>query len=208
MEPSSAGHDGHLGAAPGEQPRALRAAVCALSKSHWPSVSYARREGRNMKNKIIVVAIALVAVFLAGFVPQYVKAKRLENELRQSRQENAGAQLRDLIGLAYVQTNQKNFGLGAETTIRFFSRVRELANQTPDASSRKALEDLLALRERITAELAKGDEYDIGPCSVRVGLMVGMRHIQDLRRSLRYRPLQCSVPSPSLDRIATIDLTL
>jgi hypothetical protein len=121
------------------------------------AVSYPRRGGRNMQNKIIVAAIALVAVFLVGFVPQYVRASRLENELRQSRQENAGAKLRDLISLAYVQANQKNFGLGAETTSRFFSRVREMANQTPDASSRKALEDLLALRDRVTAELAKGD---------------------------------------------------
>jgi hypothetical protein len=64
-----------------------------------------------LKDKIIVAAIALVAAFLVGFVPQYVKANRLKNELRQSRQENAGAQLRDLIGLAYVQANQKNFGL-------------------------------------------------------------------------------------------------
>jgi hypothetical protein len=115
-----------------------------------------------MKNKIIVAAIVLVAVFLVGFVPQYVKANRLENELRQSRHENAGAQLRDLIGLAYVQANQKNFGLGAETTSRFFSLVRELANQTPDASRRKALEDLLASRDRITAELAKGDAAAMG----------------------------------------------
>jgi hypothetical protein len=115
-----------------------------------------------MKNKIIVAAIAMVAVFLVGFVPQYVKANRLENELRQSRQENAGAQLRDLIGLAYVQANQKNFGLAAETTSRFFSRVREIANQTPDASSRKALEDLLTLRDRVTAELAKGDAAAMG----------------------------------------------
>jgi hypothetical protein len=115
-----------------------------------------------MKNKIIVAAIALVAVFLVGFVPQYVKANRLENELRQSRQENAGAQLRDLIGLAYFQANQKNFGLGAETTSHFFSRVREMANQTPDASGRKALEDLLTLRDKVTAELAKGDASAMG----------------------------------------------
>ena len=115
-----------------------------------------------MKNKIIVAAVALVAVFLVGFIPQYVRANRLENELRQSRQEDAGAQLRDLIGLAYFQTNQKNFGLGAETTSRFFSRVREMANQTPDASSRKALEDLLTLRDKLTAELAKGDAAAMG----------------------------------------------
>ena len=33
------------------------------------AVSYPRRGERNMQNKIIVAAIALVAVFLVGFVP-------------------------------------------------------------------------------------------------------------------------------------------
>jgi hypothetical protein len=62
-----------------------------------------------------------------------------------------------LIGLAYLQANQKNYGLAAETTARFFNRVREVAHQTPDGSRRKSLEDLLAPRDRITAQLAKGD---------------------------------------------------
>jgi hypothetical protein len=113
-------------------------------------------------NKTIVAAIALLAVFLIGFVPSYVKANRLEDELRQSRQESAGAELRDLIGLAYVQANQKNYGLATETSSRFFNRAREVANQAPDASRRKALEDLLSPRDRITAELAKGDAAVVG----------------------------------------------
>jgi hypothetical protein len=112
--------------------------------------------------KIIVAAIALLAVFLIGYVPSYVKANRLENELRQSRQDGAGAELRDLIGLAYVQANQKNYGLATETSSRFFNRAREAANQTEDASRRKALEDLLSSRDKITAELAKGDAAVIG----------------------------------------------
>ena len=115
-----------------------------------------------MKNKVIGAAIAVVAVFLIGFLPEYVKASRLENELRQSRQESAGAQLRDLIGLAYVQASQKNFGLAAETSSRFFGRAREMANQSQDANGRKALEDLLALRDKVTAELAKGEPAVIG----------------------------------------------
>jgi hypothetical protein len=110
-----------------------------------------------MTNKVIGVAIALVAVFLVGFVPQYVKANRLDSELRQTREAYAGADLRDLIGLAYLQSNQKNFGLAAETSAGFFNRAREVANQTKDATRRKAVEDLLAPRDRITAGLAKGD---------------------------------------------------
>ncbi len=115
-----------------------------------------------MNNKIIVTAVLLIAAFLVGFVPQYFKANRLENELRQSRQEAAGAELRDLIGFAYVQASQKNYGLAAETSSRFFNRVREVANQTQDANRRKALEELLALRDSVTAELAKGDAAVMG----------------------------------------------
>jgi hypothetical protein len=115
-----------------------------------------------MTNKIIVVDVLLVVVFLLGFVPQYLKASRLETELRQSHEAHAGADLRDLIGLAYLQSNQKNYGLAAATTGQYFNRVREVANGTQDASRRKALEDLLAPRDRITAELAKGDAAVIG----------------------------------------------
>ena len=110
-----------------------------------------------MKNRILVIVVALLAAFLAGFLPQYVKANKLDAELRRLRTENAQAQLRDLIGLAYVQANQKNYGLAAETSSRFFSRARELSNQIPDAGSRKALEDVLQSRDKVTAELAKGD---------------------------------------------------
>src|SRR4030095_3044424 len=60
-----------------------------------------------MQNKIIVAAVALIAVFLVGFIPQYVKVNRLESELRQSRQDAAGAEIRELIGLAYVQASQR-----------------------------------------------------------------------------------------------------
>jgi hypothetical protein len=114
-----------------------------------------------MKNKAIIGAAVVVVVFLAGFLPQYLKANRLEKELLQSRSEVAGGELRDLIALAYVQANQKNFGLAAETASRFFTRAREAAGQVQDAGQRKAVEDLLASRDRITAELAKADPASI-----------------------------------------------
>ena len=110
-----------------------------------------------MKNHIIVVIILLILVFLAGFVPQYIKVKRLENDLSAAKRENALAQLRDLAGLAFVQASQKNYGLAAGTSKQFFTRAREVANQAPDANGRKALEDLLVSQDKITAELAKGD---------------------------------------------------
>ena len=115
-----------------------------------------------MKNRIIVVIILLIMVFLAGFVPQYMKVKRLENDLSVARQENALAQLHDLAALTFVQASQKNYGLAAGTSTQFFSRTREVANRAPDANARKALEDLLASQDKITAELAKGDPEVLG----------------------------------------------
>ena len=110
-----------------------------------------------MKNKIIAAAIVAIAVFLIGFVPQFVKVNRLEDELRRSLQEKAVFQLRELISLTYFQATQKNFGLAAETSSQFFGRAREMTNQAQDAASRKALEGLLASRDKVTAALAKGD---------------------------------------------------
>jgi hypothetical protein len=119
-----------------------------------------------MKNRIIVVSILLVAAFLAGFVPQYIKVKRLENDLSLARQESALAELRDLAGLAFAQTSQKNYGLAAATSNRFFARTREIANQVQDANERKALEDLLTSQDKIAAELAKGDPAAFGDLQV------------------------------------------
>ena len=115
------------------------------------------KENRSATNKIIVAVVLLAGVFLVGFLPQYAKVKRLDNELRAARRENALAQLRDLVGLAFFQASQKNYGLAADTSARFFNRTREAINQTPDSSARKPLESLLAFREKITAELARGD---------------------------------------------------
>jgi hypothetical protein len=119
-----------------------------------------------MKNRVVIVIILLIVVFLAGFVPQYIKVKRLENDLSAATQENAMAELRDLAGLAFVQTSEKNYGLAAATSNQFFARTREIANRAPDANGRKALEDLLASQDKIAVALAKGDPEALGDLQV------------------------------------------
>jgi hypothetical protein len=107
--------------------------------------------------KIIVVVVLLLVAFSGGFLPQYVKGKRLERELGEAKRENSLAQLRDLAGLAYLQASQKDYGLAGGTSTSFFNRTREVVNQTPDPIDRKPLEDLLNLRDQITGQLARGD---------------------------------------------------
>ena len=112
---------------------------------------------RLVKNRIPFAAVVLILTFLAGFLPGYVKGQRQEEELRVARHENSLAQLRDLASLAYHQVSQKDYGLAAGTTTRLFDRIRVVANQTTSSANRKSLEDLLSLRDRITAKLATGD---------------------------------------------------
>jgi type II secretory pathway component PulM len=71
-----------------------------------------------VRNKVIIGILLLIAVFLVSFFPQFLKARRLETELREARQQYAVAQLRDVIGLAYLQASQKNYGLAARKPLR------------------------------------------------------------------------------------------
>lgn len=119
----------------------------------WPL----QKEEARVRNKVVLVAVLLIVVFLASFLPPYAKAHRLETELREARRTQALAQLRDLASLAYFQASQRDYGLAAGTSTRFFNRAREVANQAPDIGAKKPLEDLLNLRDPITAGLAKGD---------------------------------------------------
>ena len=59
--------------------------------------------------------------------------------------------------MAYLEASQKNYGLAAGASARFFERTREVAAQTPQSSGRTALQDLLSGQDKITALLAKGD---------------------------------------------------
>jgi hypothetical protein len=110
-----------------------------------------------MRNRFVIGTILIVVVFLAGFLPEYAKARRLDNELRRTAQESSLVELRDLAGLIYFQASQKNYGMAGVAAARFFSRAGEVASQMTDANARKPLQDLLNLRDKITAQLAKGD---------------------------------------------------
>lgn len=112
---------------------------------------------RLARNRIILAGALLILAFLGGFLPSYAKGKRLENELREAKQENRLAELRDLACLAYLQASQQDYGMAAGTSTRLFDRTREVADQTPDSAGRNSLMGLLILRDPVTAKLATGD---------------------------------------------------
>jgi hypothetical protein len=86
-----------------------------------------------------------------------VRATRAEDQLATAGQEAQRLRVRDTLALTYLQAAQKNFGLAAESSSRFFTQARELSDRTTDPEIKKSLEGILALRDKITAGLAKGE---------------------------------------------------
>ena len=118
----------------------------------------------NQKTIGIVGGVLIVAAFLLGFVPQYLKSRNLEKQLNSTRQELAsqgvklqGDDLDLLIGYVYLQTNLKNYGLAGEYSTRFFDRVRAMEVQVSDPNRQKFLQAALSKRDAVIGALAKGD---------------------------------------------------
>jgi hypothetical protein len=117
-----------------------------------------------MRNSFIIWAILLIAGFLAGFIPQHSKANRLEQKLSVSTAQIEAcqlseqlSQLRDAGTLMYVEAIQKNYGISGDDANRFFEQAQRLATSTQDESLRTLLGGTLSMRDRIIADLAKGD---------------------------------------------------
>jgi hypothetical protein len=110
-----------------------------------------------MRNKIILWVLAFLAVFLIGFGPMYVRATRAEDQFETASQEVQRLRVRDALALTYLQAAQKNFGLAAESSSRFFTQARELSDRATDSEMKKSLEAILGARDKITAGLAKGE---------------------------------------------------
>jgi hypothetical protein len=118
----------------------------------------------NTKAKIIGGGIVIVAVFLSGYVPQFLDKRRVQAELDDAQVRLSGAhrqieldEIRRLAGKMLLEASRKNFGTAGEHSTEFFNRVRDLVDNPENASWKSSLMDLLTLRDSITSRLAQGD---------------------------------------------------
>ena len=117
-----------------------------------------------MRNRLVLWLVLLVAGFLAGFIPQYLRAQRgsaqlsnTEQQLASCRVEMQLSQLRDTAAMMYLETTRRNYGTAQDHSRRFFDQVQQATGQTADPAVKKTLDDVLKLRDPIIAALAKGD---------------------------------------------------
>jgi hypothetical protein len=118
----------------------------------------------SQKMRLIVGGALVVAAFLLGFVPQYLKGRALDNQLSAVRQqlnsEHEKLQMDELgllCGHVYLETSLKNYGLAGQYSSKFFDGVQAMMSQAPDSNRQSFLQETLAQRDAVTGGLAQGD---------------------------------------------------
>ncbi len=117
-----------------------------------------------MLRKFSLCFILLIAGFLTGFILQHTKLQRVQQELSASTRQlgfyqarEQLSQLRDTATMTYLEVVQKNYGKAGEFAKEFFDQAQGIVSGTQDPALRNLLGDILASRDQITADLAKGD---------------------------------------------------
>jgi hypothetical protein len=117
-----------------------------------------------MPRKLVLWFALLIAGFLTGFILQYARVQRLQQELSASTKQLGScqsseqlSQLRDTATMMYLEVVQKNYGKAGEYSKEFFDQAQRIVSSTEDPALRNLLHDTLTTRDQITADLAKGD---------------------------------------------------
>lgn len=110
---------------------------------------------------MIPITLLLLAIaFAAGFVPQWLEARRLRETLTRTSMELRLATLHRELGVASHEVQRNNFASASESAARFFDDCAKLANTEPftnDDRTRVALLGYAAQRDEVMALLAAGD---------------------------------------------------
>ncbi len=112
--------------------------------------------------KLLLWVILLVIGFLLGFVPQYLKAQRLQDQANRCEASLNLAQVRQFGALTYIAATQLNYGTASGYAQQFFEQAQKLAASTTDPAVRNTLNGVLSARDKITTDLAKGDNAVVG----------------------------------------------
>ena len=117
-----------------------------------------------MRSKLVLWFLLLLAGFLIGFILQYSRLQRVQEELSSSTKQLEScqssqqlSQLRDTATMMYLEVVQKNYGKAGEYSRQVFDQAQQIASITGDPALRNLLRDTMATRDQITADLAKGD---------------------------------------------------
>jgi hypothetical protein len=107
-----------------------------------------------------MLAVLVLAAFLAGYIPLFLKNRELTFQTKQV-QENLTelqdrlqvARLQNDLGIILAEADQDNFGHARERSSRFFNEVQQAASTVRNSELGARLTAILRHRDTITSDL-------------------------------------------------------
>ena len=124
-----------------------------------PPPAPVRRPRVSAKTILAVIAL-LIAAFLAGYVPQRLRADRAEATLRTTTLDLELANTHRDLGIAALEAQRSNYANAATAARRFFDGCAKLAQDpglADEPRTRGALGSYAASRDEISVQLATAD---------------------------------------------------
>ena len=110
--------------------------------------------------RVLAVIVLLVLAFLGGYVPQLLRADRLDDSLRTAQLDLELANLHRKVGLAAFEAQQSNYANAAAAATAFFDGCARLANDpglADEPRTRAALGAYAGSRDQYAAQLTSAD---------------------------------------------------
>lgn len=125
-----------------------------------PPASPAARRPHVAPKLVLLTLILLVIAFAAGFVPQKLRADRLEETLRATELDLALADLHRDLGVAALEAQRSNFASAANAAGAFFegcARIAQSQSFKDEPRTGVALGGYAAQRDSVMVQLASAD---------------------------------------------------
>jgi hypothetical protein len=120
-----------------------------------------RPRSSHNSRRFLIYAIVLIVVFLAGFVPMWLKARTCSEDLFRTERQLAASEIENLIASAALNAQRGDYEPARQAASAFFTSLRNefdkgMASAYPPGRQ-QALAHLLDFRDELITLLARND---------------------------------------------------
>jgi hypothetical protein len=112
-----------------------------------------------MRVHITLWIVLLVAGFLIGFIPEYLKNRDLQDQLIPQNIDALKLQVelsevRDSASLMLLELSRQNYGLARDYAAKYYDNLNEAIDSAQNPALKKSLQELAATHDAFNAELS------------------------------------------------------
>jgi hypothetical protein len=113
-------------------------------------------ENHRLRNLAILYLAVIVAVFFAGFLPMWSKARAAAREVRAQQSELRESRLQILIANAVIDARRGNYERARQSASEFFTSLSS-AEASALSAGKSDIDPILAQRDELITLLARSD---------------------------------------------------